>query len=77
MVACDDPTPFQRWSVSQDRMGATLLSDPSLVSNPAILESFSILEVDELVASLGSSDSDDALPASERFDSSRFFRVVS
>jgi hypothetical protein len=74
LIACDDPTPLQRWSVSQARMGTSLLSDPSLASNPAILEAFSIPGEDEVVASPGSSDWEDSdsgvadsvdLPASE------------
>jgi hypothetical protein len=56
MVACVDPIPLRRWSDTQARLGATLLSDPRLASDPVILEAFSLPWEDDLEASPGSSD---------------------
>jgi hypothetical protein len=56
MVACVDPIPLRHWSDTQAGLGATLLSDPRLASDPVILEAFSLPWEDDLAASPGSSD---------------------
>jgi hypothetical protein len=56
MVACDDPTPLRHWFDSQAHLGATLLSNSRLASNPAILEAYSLPWEDDLLVSPGSND---------------------